>query len=90
MNRFSAPEQKCATVRDFFANPDCKMVAVVKKGKKYVGEKNGELALTANLQDAMAFPDWKRAAKIMEVAAIDTRNARVLGKKYNIVDIHRR
>ena len=61
---------------------------IAKKGSRYVCERNGELALTLNRTQALAFNTEVELDKFIEYAAIDTRNASVIGRGYYNVALH--
>jgi len=64
---------------------------VARKGtsyaKRYVGEKNNELCLVHRIEDALAWVDGEEAMKVLSTLTVDTRNARVLGRRYDLVEI---
>lgn len=60
------------------------MCVVVKKGKKYVMV-GVELGLTRDPMKAAAFDTDEQAIKLMDIARVDSRNDRVLGKSYDLV-----
>lgn len=62
---------------------------VAKKGKKYIGAKNGELCLVANVGFALAFADEGDLEKSFLSLSCDSRNAKVIGRSYSIVTISR-
>lgn len=62
---------------------------IAKKGKLYVTILNDELALTKSQMLATAFESPEHVERFLEVATIDTRNARVIGKSVTITDVTR-
>lgn len=64
-----------------------KSCVVVKKGSCYLAEQNGEFALTNSQRDAIAFASEREAARIISLATCDTRNARLIGRSYDVAPI---
>ncbi len=60
---------------------------VAKKGKSYIGWKNGEFSKTSILGKAIAFASAEDADRIINNLIIDTRNARVIGNRYSLAPI---
>jgi hypothetical protein len=60
---------------------------IAKKGKKYVTERSGELALSSNQGEALVFTTVEHLKNTIDTACIDTRNELVMGKKYIITDV---
>lgn len=63
---------------------------IVKKGAKYLIERNGELGLSVKQSEALMFTTEEILINFIDNVTIDTRNARVIGRKYDIVPISKR
>ncbi len=59
--------------------------SIVKKGKRYLCFRSGELALTTDRQKAVAFKNEKEAVNLLNNAIVDDRNAKVIGRGCGIV-----
>jgi hypothetical protein len=60
---------------------------IVKKGRKYLGVKNNEFFLIGRPEGAIAFSNEEEATSLISTLIIDDRNAKVIGKKYDLVPL---
>lgn len=63
---------------------------VIKKGAAYITERNGEFARTKLQSEALAFPSELNLEQVVQSATVDDRNARIIGRSYNIVPVSRK
>lgn len=76
------------TVKDINSNIDNgETWYIIKKGKAYIAERNGEFARTNKQSEALAFASERELETVVANAMIDDRNARVIGRAYNICPI---
>ena len=86
LNTYQGEDQLVTTVKELMRTAAKCFVA--KKGKKYIAA-GGELYLTTSQLGAAAFRTSRELVKFLEVAAIDDRNADILGHSYVIVPLTR-
>lgn len=60
---------------------------IVKKGKRYLTIKNGELSLSRFQGESIAFESEEQIQRFLSVATLDTRNARIIGRSYGILPV---
>ncbi len=64
-----------------------KEVFIAKKGVKYVTVRNGELRLSTKQSEAIAFETVKKLRDFIDYCTVDDRNAKVIGRSYNAVNV---
>lgn len=75
------------TIGHFYSKTKIAKIFIAKKGKRYFTIRNGELALTGNMEAGIAFKTEKELLTFMDNISVDDRNARTIGKSYSTTDV---